>query len=299
MKFSTISSASAALLLLPQLVSAHYLFPHFILNDKVSKPQEFTREHDNGFMPLKTPEILTSDDIRCNKGSMNHRTQPKTAKIKAGQDTVGFKTAVGNVFHPGPITIMMSKAPGSIAEYDGSGSWFKVFEMGTKLPWNGKDDGWLTKDKDRFTFKLTDKIPAGEYLMRIEHMAVHQPFKQKELYIMCAHVEVESSYTGPEPGPTIKLPGGYKTDDKAFGLDSWANPPPKEAFAPGPALWPGGGGGGDASANDTQPAAPPAQAGKQSQPAKGKPDAKAKPDTKAKSDSNKEKSKKVKRILRA
>ncbi|KAL8372329.1 hypothetical protein RB595_001903 [Gaeumannomyces hyphopodioides] len=290
MKFSMTSSASAALLLLPQLASAHYLFPHFILNDNVSKPQEFTREHDNGFMPLKTPDILTSNDIRCNKGSMNHRTQPKTAKVKAGQDTVGFKTAVGNVFHPGPITIMMSKAPGNVAEYDGSGLWFKVFEMGTKIPWNGKDDGWLTKDKDRFTFKLTDKIPKGQYLMRIEHMAVHQPYKQKELYIMCAHVEVESSYDGPEPGPTIKLPGGYKADDKAFGLDSWAKPPPKEAFAPGPALWPGG----DASANETQSAAPAAQAGKQSQPAKGKANTKGKSDS-----SSKGRSKKVKRVLRA
>lgn len=105
MKFPMTSTAAAALFLLPQLASAHYIFSLFIHNDKVSRPQEFTREHDNGFMPLKTPDILTSNDIRCNKGSMNHRTQPKTAKVKAGQDTIGFQTAIGNVFHPGPITV--------------------------------------------------------------------------------------------------------------------------------------------------------------------------------------------------
>lgn len=188
---------------------------------------------------------------------------------------------------------MASKAPGNVTEYDGSGDWFQLFELGTKKPWNGKDDGWLTKDKNRFTFKLTDKIPSGQYLLRIQHMAVHQPYKAKELYIMCAHIEVESDYNGPAPGPTIKLPGGYKADDKAFGLDSWAKPPPKEAFAPGPPVWPSGGGG--AGANDD---AQPAPAGKQDQDAKGKGGNKQQHSAKSKGgDNNRDRSKKAKRIL--
>ncbi|KLU86026.1 hypothetical protein MAPG_05045 [Magnaporthiopsis poae ATCC 64411] len=221
MKFSMTSTAAAALFLLPQLASAHYLFPIFIHNDKVSKPQEFTREHDNGFQPLKTPGILTSNDLRCNKGSWNHRKQPKTAKVKAGQDTIGFQTAVGNVFHPGPITIMASKAPGNVTEYDGSGDWFQLYELGTKKPWNGKDDGWLTKDKNRFTFKLTDKIPRGQYLLRIQHMAVHQPYKIKELYIMCAHIEPgkqdqgAKAKGGDKQQQSTKSKGGDKNRDKS------------------------------------------------------------------------------------
>ncbi|KAL8306381.1 hypothetical protein RB597_003091 [Gaeumannomyces tritici] len=238
MKLSLTVAAVTALL--PALSSAHYLFPHLIINGRVTNAHEYNREHDNGFMPLKTPEILTNNDIRCNKGSWNHRRQPKTARVTAGVDSVGFRTALGgsDVFHPGPITIYMSKAPGDVRDYDGSGDWFKVYQLGTKMPWNGKDDGWLTRFKTNFEFKLPAQIPAGQYLIRIEHMAIHQPYRQKELYMMCAHLDVASSYTGKAPGPTIKFPGGYKASDPAFQLDSWANPPPNFAPMPGPAMWP-------------------------------------------------------------
>lgn len=86
----------------------------------------------------------------------------------------------------------MSKAPGDVREYDGSGDWFKVYQLGTQMPWDGTDQGWLTWDQSQFTFKLPAEIPAGHYLMRIEHMAVHQPYGGKEFYmqVRCANMPV-------------------------------------------------------------------------------------------------------------
>ena len=93
--------------LLPTLSVAHYHFPHLILNGKVTNPNEYVREHDNGYMPSWSDgAFLNSNDIRCNKGSENHRSQPKTARVVAGQDTVGFATNVqAEIRHPGPLQV--------------------------------------------------------------------------------------------------------------------------------------------------------------------------------------------------
>jgi hypothetical protein len=78
----------------------------------------------------------------------------------------------------------MSKAPGDVSQYDGSGAWFKVFQLGTiPPPWNGTDSGYLVWKKNKFTFTLPAEIPAGQYLMRIEHIAVHPPYKAKQFFL--------------------------------------------------------------------------------------------------------------------
>lgn len=107
--------------LLPTLTVAHYHFPHLILNGKVTNPHEYVREHDNGYMPSGSGDSLgswlNSNDLRCNKGSQNHMSQPKTAKVVAGQDVVGFATNVqAEIRHPGPIqvsknTLLKKKKP--------------------------------------------------------------------------------------------------------------------------------------------------------------------------------------------
>lgn len=75
--------------------------------------------------------------------------------------------------------------------------------------------------------------------MRIEHIATHQPYKGREFFLQCAHIEVVSSYNGKTPGPTFKLPGGYnRNSDPFFQYDSWANPQPTVCPMPGPAIWP-------------------------------------------------------------
>ncbi|KAK4219896.1 family 61 putative glycoside hydrolase [Rhypophila decipiens] len=227
-----------ALALLPSLSSAHFLFPHLMLNGVKTNPFEYVREHENGFMPSNN-DFLTNQDFRCNKGSWQHRRDPKTAQVTAGKDVIGFHTQLDTgIYHPGPVTIYLSKAPGDVRDYDGSGDWFKVYQLGTKMPWNGTDQGWLTRDLRTFTFRIPNEIPAGQYLMRIEQMSIHPPYRQKEWYLQCAHLNIASSYNGRAPGPTIKIPGGIKISDPAVQLDSWAKPPPTFAPMPGPQLWP-------------------------------------------------------------
>lgn len=97
----------AAVAVLPALSSAHYLFPHLYLNGVKTAGYQYVREHDNGFQPSwDDGRFLQSNDIRCNKGSENHRTQTKAAKVVAGKDSVGFGTNLdGRLGHPGPLTV--------------------------------------------------------------------------------------------------------------------------------------------------------------------------------------------------
>ncbi|KAK7981421.1 hypothetical protein PG988_003659 [Apiospora saccharicola] len=232
-------SVLALAALTPALTLAHYHFPHLILNDKVTGAHEYVREHDNGFMPSwDDGKFLDSNDLRCNKGSENHRTQPKTAKVVAGKDVVGFATNVqAEIRHPGPLQIYMSKAPGDVRDYDGSGEWFKVYQLGHR-DGSTEDKAWLPWGQKQFKFALPAEIPAGQYLMRIEHIATHQPYKGREFFLQCAHLQVESAYTGAKPNNTFKIPGVYKRDQDFFQYDSWAKPQPKTCPMPGLAMWP-------------------------------------------------------------
>lgn len=70
--------------------------------------------------------------MRCNTGSQLHANQNSTYKVKAG-DTIGFGLEFGaTIENPGPMQIYLSKAPGDVKDYDGSGDWFKIYELGPK-----------------------------------------------------------------------------------------------------------------------------------------------------------------------
>jgi hypothetical protein len=90
---------------------------------QVGGEYEYVRRNSNSYMP-SFMEIVNSNDLRCNKGASPGST--KTYDVKAG-DKIGLKV-FNNEFieHPGPGFFYMSKAPGSVNDYDGSGDWFKV-----------------------------------------------------------------------------------------------------------------------------------------------------------------------------
>lgn len=197
----------AALAAIPH-ASAHYFFPHFIADGNFTGYYEYVREDTQGYMPYKGG--YSSDDFRCNTGSMDYASKTGVYKVKAGE-TIGFGTDFNALIqHPGPLQVYMSKAPGDVREYDGSGDWFKIYELGPKS--FSSDDGitWGTNDIGNFTFQLPNEIPAGQYLVRIEHIALHGAgeWGGAEFYFNCAQIEVESDSTA-TPGPLVKIPGVY------------------------------------------------------------------------------------------
>lgn len=168
---------------------------------------EYVRRSTQGFQPHFGPSIMSSKDMRCNTGSQANAARTKIAKVKAG-DTIGFGTNLGaQIQHPGPIQVYMSKAPGAVTSHDGSGDWFKIYQLGPKNPLTADVSSWKVYNKNRIDFAIPKDIPAGQYLVRIEHIGLHRP-SGTEMYFNCAHVEV-SNTGGSLPRQTAKISGMY------------------------------------------------------------------------------------------
>ena len=78
--------------------------------------------------------------------------------------------------------------------------------------------------------------PEGEYLMRVEQIALHIP-NQPQIYLACAQVKITGGGAG-TPGPLVAFPGAYKNNDPAIYLNL-ANVSPTSYAGPGPAVWSG------------------------------------------------------------
>ncbi|KAJ5732441.1 glycosyl hydrolase family 61-domain-containing protein [Penicillium malachiteum] len=214
---------------------SHYFFPYFIDNGNVTDYYEYVREDTQGYMPWKGN--YDSNDLRCNTDSFQYASRTDVYKVNAG-DTIGFGTNFGaQIEHPGPMQVYLSKAPGDIHDYDGSGDWFKIWELG---PTSFSSDGieWGVTGRSNFTFPLPKETPPGHYLVRIEHIALHGAgdFGGAEFYFNCAQIEVESDSTA-IPEPVVKIPGVY--DGYEPGILFYMYRPYWHNYSmPGPLVWP-------------------------------------------------------------
>lgn len=153
MRSSTLLAAVAAL---TSQVSAHYIFEIFTANGVAGAVYENIRENTNYNSPVvgkfiiqrKSPRrVLThpdlaSNDLRCNVGA--NGTGTSTVSVAAGS-SVAF-TADVQVYHDGPLSVYMAKAPTTAAEFDGSGDvWFKILDIGPTFTSSGATWDLLSK----------------------------------------------------------------------------------------------------------------------------------------------------------
>ncbi|GAB1321097.1 Cellulose-growth-specific protein [Madurella fahalii] len=216
---------------------AHYIFNILIVNgQRIGGEYTYVRRNSNSYNPA-FPDIVNSNDLRCNVGA-RPGGNIQTYEVNAG-DKIGFKV-FNNEFieHPGPGFIYMSKAPNDVASYDGSGDWFKVYETGLCNGNAANDRNWCSYGKDRLEFTIPPKTPPGEYLVRIEHIGLHEGHRNRaQFYITCAQLKINGPGGG-TPGPLVKIPGIYNANDPGIAYNKWTgNPAPYKM--PGPAVWNG------------------------------------------------------------
>ncbi|RAH70525.1 lignocellulolytic auxiliary activity family 9 protein, partial [Aspergillus aculeatinus CBS 121060] len=217
-------------------VSAHYFFPHFIADGNFTGYWEYVREDTQGYMPYKGN--YDSTDLRCNVGSQDFAAQTNVYKVKAGEE-IGFGTDFNALIgHPGPMQVYLSQAPvgTDIRAYDGSGDWFKIYELGPKS-FGSQGIEWGVTDVGNFTFTLPKETPAGQYLVRIEHIALHGAgdYGGAEFYFNCAQIEVESDSVA-VPGPLVRIPGVYTGYEPGI-LFYMYRPYWTNYTMPGPRVW--------------------------------------------------------------
>jgi hypothetical protein len=70
--------------------------------------------------------------LRCNEGGASGAST-STLEVAAGA-SVQFTADVA-VYHNGPTSVYLAKAPSTAASFDGSGEvWFKILDLGAKFP---------------------------------------------------------------------------------------------------------------------------------------------------------------------
>jgi hypothetical protein len=151
----------------------------------------------------------------------------------------------------------MSKAPGSVVTYQGEGDWFKIKEeivCGSTAD-GLQDQDWCTWGKDRLTFSIPEGTPAGEYLVRAEHVGLHRAHvDETEFYYACAQVKVTGNGNG-SPSPVVKFPGAYSATDPGIAFSIWAGKR-EYPYRIGPEVWAGGVSNSIPNGNDSFPAIP-------------------------------------------
>ncbi|ORY57008.1 glycosyl hydrolase family 61-domain-containing protein [Pseudomassariella vexata] len=238
MRSTTSLMAVAAML---PFAFAHYNFEALIVNGEVTDAYEYVRQTNNSNSPVTD---VTSTDMICNSGGLLSATMAKTKTYTvAPGDNVGF-IVDASLSHPGPLSVWMSKAPDGTAAnaYDGSGDWFKVYEL-TYSTINSEGIQWATYPSgtsglSNFTIDLPSTLPAGDYLMRAEHVALHAASEVggAQYYMGCAQLSVTGSGAG-VPSPTTKIPGLYTGEEDGLVINIYY-PIPTSYTAPGIATWP-------------------------------------------------------------
>ncbi|KPI45856.1 putative endo-beta-1,4-glucanase D [Cyphellophora attinorum] len=251
-------TALSALLTATGLAQAHYTFDRLAVNGQtVGSSWEYIRENtrQEKYMPTKFKNTIgnvtpNDNDFRCNEGSFTNAGKTKVYEVAPGDELSMILAYGAKMEHPGPAQIYMSKAPGSVTSYQGEGDWFKIKEeivCGSTAD-GLQDTDWCTWGKDRLTFSIPQGTPAGEYLVRAEHVGLHRAHvDETEFYYACAQVKVTGNGSG-TPSPVVKFPGAYKATDPGISFSIWNNKP-NYPYNIGPAVWAGG-----ASTGGTTPA---------------------------------------------
>jgi hypothetical protein len=68
---------------------------------------------------------------------------------------------------------------------------------------------------DSYQYNIPKCIPNGEYLLRIQSLAIHNPGGTPQFYISCAQVNVTGG-GNTNPSPTVKIPGAFKATDPGY-----------------------------------------------------------------------------------
>ncbi|PPQ66958.1 hypothetical protein CVT26_009989 [Gymnopilus dilepis] len=188
---------------------------------------------------------VTSNDVICN-GGINPYQQPvsKTViPVPAGAQVTAewhhTLTSAGtgdsqdpiDSSHKGPIMAYLAQVPDA-TQTDVTGlKWFKIYEDGLDGSQWAVDK--LIANKGLVSFAIPSCIPAGQYLLRVEIIALHaaSSYPGAQLYMECAQLQITGG--GSASPATVSFPGAYKGTDPGITIDIYY-PPVTNYTIPGP-----------------------------------------------------------------
>ncbi|KAL9711176.1 hypothetical protein Ac2012v2_005716 [Leucoagaricus gongylophorus] len=215
---------------LASTVYAHSIFQELYVNGVSQGHLQGIRvpDYDGPIMDVN------SDDIICN-GGINPYHQPVSQKIitvAAGTQVTAewhhtLDGANPKVFprHKTPIPILFLNYRAQVDSATQSNvtglKWFKVYHDGyTNGIW-GVDR--LIQNKGKVSFSIPSCIPDGQYLLRVEIIALHaaESYPGAQFYMECAQLQITSG--GSTSPATVNFPGAYHGSDPGITVNIYAN----------------------------------------------------------------------------
>ncbi|KAJ3037934.1 hypothetical protein HDV00_001213 [Rhizophlyctis rosea] len=195
-----------------------------------------------------TGSAIQSNDVVCNAAKPLSSSDIKTPCSYAAGSKVTVQWSDGlQEGHPGPCVVYASKKLSSPITW-------------TKIYYEGYNNGlWchqrMMKNGNKLDFNIPSNMAAGDYIFRIEHVALHVASAPNavQLYMACADIRVTGSGTAwADQG--IEFPGLYQPTSQGLYIEWWrvAQDPNYYPGLVGPAVYNFGSGGGS-QPTTTQP----------------------------------------------
>ncbi|KAK4196056.1 glycosyl hydrolase family 61-domain-containing protein [Triangularia verruculosa] len=175
---------------------------------------------------------VNSADLACNVGGS--RGVDGLCEVNAGDsffvemhaqpnDRSCANEAIGGN-HFGPVIVYMAKVDDAKTADGASASWFKVDEFGYDAGSKTWGTDTLNQNCGKRTFKIPSKIPAGDYLVRAEAIALHAAGSSggAQFYMSCYQVRVANSGDGQVPAG-VRLPGAYSASDPGILINIYGD----------------------------------------------------------------------------
>ncbi|KAF9495587.1 hypothetical protein BDN71DRAFT_1506533 [Pleurotus eryngii] len=213
-------------------------FTSLIVGTATTSPYQYVRSNTNS----TSITYVTSDDLRCDTGGLASGPNTQTATVSTG--TTDRVNPIVDIFVG---VVCVAGAPVNVATSDFDGSEIVPITDG------GSSITWTTDNLTQFSFQLPEALPSGQYLLRVEHIALHSAssFGGAQIYISCAQLNVIDGGNG-TPGPLVAIPGVYDGHEPGIRISTiydvsdqhilirpldiyW--PVPVSYTQPGPAVW--------------------------------------------------------------
>jgi cellulase len=223
MKFSAIASLALA-----ALVQGHAILQEISVNgNKQGQLQGLRAPNNNN--PVQN---VNSNDIVCGQGGY---TNSKVIQVPAGasignywQHLLGGPQGSNDpdnpiaASHKGPISAYLAKVNNAASDSHQGLKWFKISEDNLNNGQWGVDrmlqgGGW-------HYFNLPQCIAPGQYLLRIELLALHSAGSSggAQFYGSCAQIQVTGGGNF-SPSSTVSFPGAYQQNDPAIVINIYGN----------------------------------------------------------------------------
>ncbi|TFK44746.1 glycoside hydrolase family 61 protein [Crucibulum laeve] len=209
----------------------------FVAYNTPTGQKTIQREWDT-YNPITNP---TDGSLSCNTNGANLGSGQLSATVAAGSKVIAYWNQWPHTI--GPVMVYMAKCPSTCTSATASSlSWFKIDQAGLisgALPTGTWAQGQLVANNNSWTSTIPASLPAGEYMIRHELLAIHTS-DQPQFYPECAQLKLTGGgSSSPSGSYLVKFPGAYSASDPGVTIDIYSQPTVTNYTIPGPAVWRG------------------------------------------------------------